>query len=241
MAVGWDEWEVPPHGQPRAEDYAFDLDRALSAVVAVTARVSPEAFTAETLGTERSGNGVLIRDDGIVVTIGYLVTEAEEVWLTTVEGRVVPGHVIAIDQNTGFGLVQALGDLEIPALKLGDSTRVMPGEPVLVGGAGGRRKSVAAKVLARQEFAGYWEYLLEDALFTAPAHPHWGGTALIDPKGDLIGIGSLQLQHQTSTGKIAPMNMMVPVEFLEPIFDELLGQADRGPARPIRLGGGSGG
>ena len=232
MAVSWDEWEVPTQGQPRAEDYGFDLDRALSAVVAVTARVPSDAFTAETLGTERSGNGVLIRDDGVVLTIGYLITEADEVWLTTVNGTVVPGHVIGIDQNTGFGLIQALGPLGVPALKLGDSTRVMPGERVLVGGAGGRTKSVAAKVLARQEFAGYWEYLLEDAFFTAPAHPHWGGTALIGPNGDLLGIGSLQLQHQNASGKVAPMNMMVPIEFLEPILDRLLTQTHAVTPRP---------
>ena len=232
MAVSWDEWEVPAQGQPRPEEWGFDLDRALSAVVAVTARVPEDAFTADTLGTERAGNGVLIRDDGIVATIGYLITEAQEVWLTTVEGRVVPGHVIAVDQNTGFGLIQALGRLDVPALKLGDSTRVMPGERVLVGGAGGRTKSVSAKVLARQEFAGYWEYLLDDAFFTAPAHPHWGGTALIGPAGDLLGIGSLQLQHQTPTGKIAPMNMMVPIEFLEPILDQLLTQVERAAPRP---------
>ena len=232
MAVSWDEWEVPSHGQPRPEDYGFDLDRALSAVVAVTARVPADAFTADTLGTERSGNGVVIRDDGIVLTIGYLITEADEIWLTTVDGKVVPGHVVGIDQNTGFGLVQALGRLDVAALKLGDSTRVMPGERVLVGGAGGRTKSVKAKVLARQEFAGYWEYLLDDAFFTAPAHPHWGGTALIGPKGDLLGIGSLQLQHENATGAVAPMNMMVPIEFLEPIFDQLLTQTGHAPARP---------
>jgi S1-C subfamily serine protease len=232
MAVSWDEWEVPAQGQPRQEEWSFDLDAALSAVVAVTARVPEDAFTAETLGTERAGNGVLVRDDGLVVTIGYLITEASEVWLTTREGRVVPGHVIAVDQNTGFGLIQALGSLGVPALRFGDSTRVMPGERVLVGGAGGRTKSVSAKVLARQEFAGYWEYLLDDAFFTAPAHPHWGGTALIGENGDLLGIGSLQLQHQTSSGKIAPMNMMVPIEFLEPILDAMLSQAERAPPRP---------
>lgn len=232
MAVSWDEWEVPAQGQPRAEDYGFDLERTLSAVVAVSARVPDDAFTAETLGTERAGNGVLIRDDGIVLTIGYLITEAEEVWLTTVTGKVVPGHVIAIDQNTGFGLVQALGRLDVPAIKLGDSARVMPGERVLVGGAGGRTKSVAAKVLARQEFAGYWEYLIDDAFFTSPAHPHWGGTAMIGESGELIGIGSLQLQHETANGKVSPMNMMVPIEFLEPILDRLLAQAPGPSPRP---------
>ena len=232
MAVSWDEWQVPASGQPRAENYAFDLDKTLSAVMAVTARVPADAFTAETLGTERSGNGVLIRADGIVLTIGYLVTEAEEVWLTTNSGTVVPAHVIAIDQTTGFGLVQALGTLDVPALKLGDSSRVMPGEPVVVGGAGGRTKSVTATVLARQEFAGYWEYLLEDAFFTAPAHPHWGGTALIGKNGDLLGIGSLQLQHQTPNGQVAPMNMMVPIEFLEPVLDDLLAQTPHTVPRP---------
>ncbi len=232
MAVSWDEWEVPTQGQPRAENYVFDLDRTLSAVVAVSARVPSDAFTAETLGTERAGNGVVIRDDGIVLTIGYLVTEADDVWLTTVKGKVVPGHVIAIDQTTGFGLVQALDQLDVPALKIGDSSRVMPGEHVLVGGAGGRTKSVAATVLARQEFAGYWEYLLEDAFFTAPAHPHWGGTALISQAGELLGIGSLQLQHQTPSGQIAPMNMMVPIEFLEPVLDDLLKQSLHASPRP---------
>lgn len=232
MAVSWDEWEVPAQGQPRAEDYGFDLERTLSAVVAVSARVPEDAFTAETLGTERAGNGVLIRDDGIVLTIGYLITEAEEVWLTTVTGKVVPGHVVAIDQNTGFGLVQALGRLDVPAIKLGDSARVMPGERVLVGGAGGRTKSVAAKVLARQEFAGYWEYLIDDAFFTAPAHPHWGGTAMIGESGELIGIGSLQLQHESASGKVSPMNMMVPIEFLEPILDRLLAQSPGPSPRP---------
>lgn len=236
MAVDWEEWDVPAHAQPRPEEWDFHLDRALSAVVAVTARVPEDAFTADTLGTERAGNGVLIRHDGmldgIVVTIGYLVMEAHEVWLTTVDGRLVPGHVIAVDHATGFGLVQALGKLDVPPLKLGDSTRVMPGERVLVGGAGGRAKSVSAKVLARQEFAGYWEYLLDDAFFTAPAHPHWGGTALIGPVGTLIGIGSLQLHYQNGTGKIAPMNMMVPIEFLEPILDRLLAQEEHRTPRP---------
>ena len=167
----------------------------LSSVVGLSSQVPADAFTAEILGTERVGNGVLIRDDGLVLTIGYLITEAEEVWLTTNTGRVVPGHVLAYDQVTGFGLVQALARLDIPVLPIGDSSRAPVGEHVVVAGAGGRARSVAARIVARQEFAGYWEYLLDEAIFTAPGHPRWGGTALIGSGGELLGIGSLQLQH----------------------------------------------
>jgi S1-C subfamily serine protease len=190
--------------------------------VGLRATVSHEAFTAETLGTERFGQGVIIRNDGLVLTIGYLITEAEEVQLTSNDGRMVEGHALAYDYATGFGLVQALSPLDLPAMALGDSRRIAPGDRVVVAGAGGRTRSLAAQVVARQEFAGYWEYLLEEAIFTAPAHPHWGGTALIGQKGDLLGIGSLQLQHQAAGGRIVPLNMMVPIDLLKPILDDLL-------------------
>ncbi len=222
MSDGTDDWEIPAGAQPRPGDYAFDLDRALSAVVGLSARVPENAFTADTLGVERAGNGVLVRDDGVVLTIGYLVTEAEEVFLETIRGRVVPGHVLSYDQATGFGLVQALEPLGIPAVALGDSRHAGVGEAVVVAGAGGRRHSVAARIVARQEFAGYWEYLIEEAIFTAPGHPNWGGTALIGSDGGLLGVGSLQLQHQSRGGDVRPLNMMVPVELLSPIFDALL-------------------
>src|SRR5579883_1808254 len=104
------EWKVPASVQPRPEDYGYDLERALSAVVGLHALIPSDAFTAETLGTERAGNGVLI-DDGLVLTIGYLITEAERVWLHLGDGRVVEGHPLGFDGETGFGLVQALGRL----------------------------------------------------------------------------------------------------------------------------------
>jgi len=228
-----DEWKVPPSAQPNPGDHEYDLDRALSSIVTLRARVPADAFTAETLGTERDGHAVVIREDGLVVTVGYLVTEADEVWLTTGDGRVVPGHVVAFDYATGFGLVQALGRLGLPPLPLGDPRGLEVGERVVVGGAGGRTRSVSARVVARQEFAGYWEYLLDEAIFTAPAHPHWGGTALIGPAGDLIGIGSLQLQHGAPGGRVLPLNMIVPIDLLTPILDDMvrLGRAAR-PPRP---------
>src|SRR5262249_47976229 len=189
------DWKVRSSVQPKPQDYTYDLDRALSAVVAVHTIVPADAFSAETLGTERAGNGVLIADNGVVLTIGYLITEAEQVWLTFSDGRVAPGHVQGYDQETGFGLVQTLGHIDLPALSLGQSGSATAGESVVVAGAGGRHHSVAAHIAARQEFAGYWEYVLDEAIFTAPAHPNWGGTAVIGPKGDLIGIGSLQLEQ----------------------------------------------
>jgi S1-C subfamily serine protease len=217
-----DEWQIPPEFQPDQSGLAYDLQSTLTSVVGLRATVSHEAFTAETLGTERFGQGVIIRNDGLVLTIGYLITEAEEVQLTSNDGRVVEGHALAYDYATGFGLVQALSPLDLPAMALGDSRRIAPGDRVVVAGAGGRTRSLAAQVVARQEFAGYWEYLLEEAIFTAPAHPHWGGTALIGQKGDLLGIGSLQLQHQAAGGRIVPLNMMVPIDLLKPILDDLL-------------------
>jgi S1-C subfamily serine protease len=227
------DWKIPPAAQPRVADYAFDLDRALSSVVSLSAHIPSDAFTAETLGTERAGHGVLIRDDGVVLTIGYLITEAQSVWLTTHDGRAVEGHVLGYDQATGFGLVQALGRLELPALPLGRSASTKVGDRVVAAGAGGRQRSVAAHIVAKQEFAGYWEYVLDEAIFTAPAHPHWGGTALIGPAGDLIGIGSLQVQHGTEGGRAASLNMVVPIDLLKPVLEDLvtLGRPNR-PARP---------
>jgi S1-C subfamily serine protease len=210
---------VPTSAQPRAEDYGYDLERALSAVVGLHSIIPPDGFTAETLGVERAGNGVLI-DDGLVLTIGYLITEAATVWLHRDDGHVVEGHALGFDQETGFGLVQALGKVDRPALPIGSSQAAAIGERVVIGGAGGRTRSLAGRIAAKQEFAGYWEYLLDEAIFTSPAHPNWGGTALISSKGELIGIGSLQLER-AHEGKNEHLNMIVPIDLLKPILDDL--------------------
>jgi S1-C subfamily serine protease len=227
------EWKVPRDVEPRPGSYQFDLERALAAVVGIRARIPADAFTAEVLGTEREGNGVLIRPDGLIATIGYLITEASEVWLTLADGKSVPGHVLGYDQESGFGLVQALARLDVPALELGNSGDMRPGTSVVAAGAGGTGHSVAAHVVARQEFAGYWEYLIDDAIFTAPAHPFWGGTGLIGPDGRLVGIGSLQLEHAGPDDETMPINMYVPIDLLTPVLDDLqtLGRPNR-PARP---------
>jgi S1-C subfamily serine protease len=226
------DWKIASTAQPKAEDYGYDLDHALAAVVGIRTIIPSDAFTAETLGTERAGHGVFIRN-GLVLTIGYLITEAETIWITLSDGRSVPGHVLGYDQETGFGLVQALAKLEMPTLDIGQSSTVSVGERVVVGGAGGRARSVAGRIVAKQEFAGYWEYVLDEAIFTAPSHPNWGGTALIGPAGDLLGIGSLQLQHVIDKGKPQNINMIVPIDLLKPILDDLMKTGRRsGPPRP---------
>jgi S1-C subfamily serine protease len=225
------EWKVPPANQPRASDFGFDLDRALSSVVGLHSIIPNDAFSADHLGTERAGNGVLI-EDGLVLTIGYLITEAEAVWLHLGDGRAVQGHALGFDSETGFGLVQALGRIDLEPLPLGSSAEAQTGDRVVLGGAGGRTRSVASHIAAKQEFAGYWEYLLDEAIFTCPAHPNWGGTGLISSRGELIGIGSLQLERERE-GKAEYVNMIVPIDPLKPVLEDLrkFGRVNK-PARP---------
>jgi S1-C subfamily serine protease len=224
--------EAPSPNQPKAGELGFDLDHVLESIVGVRATIPPDAFTASILGVERAGSGIVIRESGLVLTIGYLITEAQNVWLTSADGRVTPAHALAYDQATGFGLVQALGRLGLPALPLGRSSAAKPGDSVVVAG-GGRGESVRARIVGKQEFAGYWEYLLDEAIFTAPAHPFWGGAAVIGADGKLLGVGSLHIQQQGEQGGRHDINMVVPIDLLAPILDDLLafGRVNK-PPRP---------
>lgn len=219
--------------QPIPEECDFDLHRALSSVVALRSQIPEDALTAGALGTERMGSGVVVGENGLVVTIGYLITEADSLWLTTNRGITVPGHVVGYDQETGLGLVQALQPMDAPPMPRGDSTAVQPPDTVIVAGAGGIEHAIKAEVITRREFAGYWEYVLDEALFTAPAHPNWGGAAMITGQGQLAGIGSLLVQQVNEAGETSGANMIVPINLLEPIYDELRTYGRRsGPIRP---------
>jgi S1-C subfamily serine protease len=227
------EDEIPAELQPNPGDVAFDLEHALRSVVGLKAHVPGDAFTAPILGTERTGNGVAIGKNGLILTIGYLITEAETVWLTTADGRAIRGDPLATDQETGFGLVQALERLDLPVLELGLSSGLGIGDTVILAAAGGLSSAVKTQIVGRETFAGSWEYLLEDALFTAPAHPSWGGAGLIDRDGKLVGVGSLILQQQLAEGRIANLNMVVPIDGLKPILQDMIsfGRVNR-PTRP---------
>jgi S1-C subfamily serine protease len=226
------QWAFPVEMRPRPEDWRFDLDAALDSVVQVRAEIPEDAFTAPILGTERIGNGVVIRDDGLVLTIGYLITEASTIWLTTNRGTVVGGFPVAYDQVTGFGLIQPLGSLGVDAIARGSASTCRVGENIVVASHGGREHALKATVFAKREFAGYWEYVLDEALYTAPAHPQWGGSALIGATGDLVALGSLLVQEKLDAG-VLQGNMLVPIDLLEPVLDDLLklGRPNR-PPRP---------
>jgi len=201
--------EVAAPQRPEADDLSAEVRRSLESVVSLQAEIPEDAFTAPVLGVKRAGSGVAIDDDGLVLTIGYLITEAETIWLTTPEGRLVPAHPLAIDQESGLGLAQALDRLGLPAVPLGRSQDAQVGDPVVIA-SGGRRQFVEAEIVAKHEFAGYWEYLLDEAIFTAPAHPFWGGAGLFAGDGRLIGIGSLHVESAGGQDVPSDVNMIVP-------------------------------
>jgi len=227
------EWAIPDAAQPRPSDYRFDLERVLASVVAVRSEIPADAFTASILGTERAGNGVVIDRNGLVLTIGYLITEADSIWLTALGGAAAPAHVVGYDQSSGFGLVQALGRLGAPPLELGSAAASDVGDPVIIAGEGGLAHALKAAVVSKREFAGYWEYVLDEAIFTSPPHPSWGGAACIGADGRLQGVGSLFVQEARGEGIASQGNMIVPIDLLKPILNDLitLGRVDR-PPRP---------
>ncbi len=206
----------------------LDLETINQSVTKLRADIPEDAFTAGILGSQRVGNGVVIDSAGLVLTIGYLMTEAKDVWLTNAAGREIAAHPLAYDQVTGFGLVLPLQSLDAPAISLGSSAELRAGSEVHVLSAKDFAPPLAARVLARREFAGAWEYLLEEAIFTAPAHPHWSGAALIDNRGSLVGLGSL-LVREVIAGAEINANMFLPIDLLKPILQSLksTGRVDR--------------
>lgn len=216
-------------GPLRAERTA---DAVLDAVVAVTAEVPDDARTTEMLGDVRSGNGVAIDDAGLVLTIGYLILEATAITLETRSGREIPAETVAYDHETGLGLVRALGPLEVEPLVMGSSAELGEGAYALVVPHGGAGVS-AVRVVGRRDFAGYWEYLLEDAIYTAPVTRDFAGAPLVDERRELVGIGSLAVAEAAEPGTYMPGNLFVPVDALKPALADLLESGRRAkPHRP---------
>lgn len=207
--------------------------RAARSVTALRAETPPDARTASLLGTERSGSAVLIDDSGLALTIGYLMLECRTVALADADGDWTAATFVGYDFETGFGLARADRPLGIGPIALGDSSTLGEGDRVTAAGAGNGDRAMLAEVASRRGFAGYWEYLLEDALFTAPAYPDWSGAALIGGGGRLLGIGSLLVEDAGPGGKSRQGNMFVPIDLLAPILDELVENGRvRRPSRP---------
>jgi S1-C subfamily serine protease len=209
------------------------IEELAAAVVRIKTHINPEGRTIEGLGREREGSGVLIDSDGLVLTIGYLMVEAYAAEIVTNEGRTVPASVVGYDHESGFGLLRTLEPLKLKPMPLGKSSEVKERDPVLVASFGGAAMVAPAYIVAKREFAGSWEYMLDDALFTSPPHPAWSGAALIDRAGKLVGIGSLIVGDAVGGGDKTPGNMFVPIDRLPPILADLIASGRiPGPGRP---------
>jgi S1-C subfamily serine protease len=218
-----------PGGAAFAQKIA--TDELLSAVVEVKTFINPDGRTVEILGREREGSGVVIDDQGLVLTIGYLMVEAHAAQVATNDGHTVPANVVGYDSASGFGLLQAIVPLKVRPMTLGKSAELYKGDPVIAASAGGSGNAQPVHVVARREFAGSWEYMIEEAIFTAPPHAAWSGAALINRDGKLVGVGSLIVGD--ASGKDQPDNMFVPIDALAPIMADLLAQGrSAGPAQP---------
>jgi serine protease Do len=219
-------------GERGTATFDFDVPETLTGVVRLHTEVPEDAYTAQLLGTEREGHGIVLDDSGLVLTIGYLVLEAMAVTLQDHEGAFVPAELVAYDYDTGFGLVRAMRPLSARPIEIGNSSDIAINDAVLVAGHGGMEQTIGARVVSRREFAGYWEYMLDEAIFTAPPHPNWGGAALIGRDGKLLGIGSLYVEDALPEPGSRPGNMFVPIDLLKPVLSELL---ERGrTAKPPR-------
>ncbi|MGE5540360.1 MAG: S1C family serine protease [Gemmatimonas sp.] len=202
-----------------ADSAAFDA--LLRSVVRIRAFVPSDADSARRLGTEREGHGIVVGRDGLIVTVGYLINEAMSVEILDDQRRTRAATVVGYDSETGLGLLRAPGLAAVSPLPLGDSIALASGTPVVVAAAGGASHAIPAVVVSRRPFAGSWEYLLEHAIYTAPAHPDWGGTALISSDGKLLGVGSLLVNQARREGERMSGNVFVPVDLLKPMLDQV--------------------
>ena len=228
--------KLAPH--PKQKDLSFDLTKTLASIVQLTAKVPENAFSAKTLGQNREGNAILISNGGLLLTIGYLVVDAHSITIKAHGCDPTSAELVAYNHETGMAIIQTSGKLSANPIELGSAESLSKGSSVIIAPYGGELHSINAKVVSRREFAGSWEYMLDNAIFTAPIHPNWSGAALIEDTGKLCGIGSLWVndaetsasnENVTKTGKdpndnanISPGNMFVPIDVLKPIYDDLI-------------------
>jgi len=211
----------------------LDAKQLFAAIVKVQTRAVPNARSASTLGEERDGSGIVIGEDGLILTIGYLLVEADDVKIVDRGGRTLPAKIIAYDHASGLGLIRAAASLNAKPIPFGDSTKLTERDPVMIVNSGGPEDATLAIVVSRRQFTGSWEYMLEQAIFTSPPAANWSGAALVDPNGRLLGVGSLIVRDAAGGDNELPGNMFVPIDVLKPVLADMVKQGRRpGPARP---------
>lgn len=229
--------EAPPAKDPPtsvdAKSAPAGTDRFFDAIVKLNVRAIPDARSSATLGAEREGTGIVIGDNGLILTIGYLIVEADDVQIVDHRGRTLPARVVGYDHPTGLGLVRTIVPLDVPPLALGESGKIAERDPVIIVNYGGEGEVTLAYVVSKRPFTGSWEYLLDTAIFTSPPTANWSGAALIGRDLKLIGVGSLIVRDTTNDEGGLPGNMFVPIDSLKPILADLVKNGQRsGPARP---------
>jgi len=223
--------KLAPH--PKQDEVDFDLEAGLSSIARLTSEVPEDAFSARTLGTERQGNAILLNEEGILLTIGYLVVDAHTITLHAKGGKEVQAELVGYNHESGFALIHALSPLDVPPVTMGTAEDLETDEPVIIAPYGGVDHSISAVVVSRREFAGSWEYMLDSAIFTAPIHPNWSGAALLRRDGTLCGVGSLWVNDAEEGRNESPGNMFVPIDLLKPIYNDMASTGlAQGPQRP---------
>lgn len=226
ILLGCIAFSAPANAETRAEE-------VLKAVVRIRASIPEGARTAAVLGTEREGHGILLDSKGHILTAGYLIIESERIEVTDSDGRKLAAAFVGYDHATGFGVVRAEDALHVEPMKLGSASDLKEGAPVIIAGHGGLEAAIGARVVARREFTGYWEYILDHAIYTAPAYAQFAGAALIGPDGELLGVGSLFTQLTVPGLGMLPCNVFIPIDLLPPILDDLIATGrSKQPARP---------
>ena len=217
---------------PAAQAQSPSLEQLLSGVVHIKTFITPDGRTTENLGREREGTGIVIDNNGLILTIGYLMVEAISAEVATNDGHTVAANVVGYDNETGFGLLQTITPLKVRALQMGKAADIKQGDPVVVASYGGQRGMSPVHVVAKREFAGNWEYMLDEAIFTSPPHPAWSGAALIGHDGKLVGVGSLIVGDASGKGDGVKGNMFVPIDRLPPILADLISEGRTAVAHP---------
>ncbi len=231
-AFSADEPRSPGRAQKAQQPVEKDAEEVLAAIVRIRMTAIPNARSSTTLGPTREGTGVVIDARGHIVTIGYIVIEAESIEITTQDDKTYPATLVGYDHASGFGLLRPSVPIGVKPLAMGKADDVAQREPVMVLPAGGRDAASLAYVVSKRKFAASWEYLLDTAIFTSPPTMQWAGAALVSREGKLVGIGSLYVR-ETVDGEQQPGNMFVPIDLLKPILADLIEKGRRsGPVRP---------